>query len=140
MPFKSICEIYLRIVTLEDASGASRGEIHAISCSTVTHAPNWTNMVLGSVSGLISNTQLRTKGTSSLEPITIPSLGHTLGGDLVEDKHLCPVRYLKVYLARRKPIRELQRLLFISFQNKKSFDNSQNTISGWVRALLQCLL
>ena len=42
----------------------------------------------------------RTKGASSLEPITILSLGH----DLAEDSHLCPVRWLKVYVVRTKPL------------------------------------
>ena len=58
------------------------------------------------VPGFISKTLLRTRGASFSEPISIPSLGHTLGGDLaeVEDRHLCPVRCLKVYLSRTKPL------------------------------------
>ena len=71
-----------------------------------------------------------------MEPIVIPSLGHTLGRDLAEDRHLCPVRCLKVYLSRTKPFRERKRLLFISLQKNKSSDISKNTISGGIRSLL----
>ena len=109
------------------------GELHAIAYSTLTHAPNLTNIALRPIAGFISKTQLRTKGASSLEPIVIPSLGHTRGHDLAEDRHLCPVRCLKVYLLRTKPFREGKRLLFISLQKNKSSDISKNTISGWVR-------
>ena len=94
--------------------------------------PMWHNQVLG----FISKTQLRSKGASALEPITIPSLGHTLGQDLAEDRHLCPVRCLKVYPARRKPFIEGKRLLFISYKKNKTSDISKNTITGWTRALL----
>ena len=56
--------------------------------------------------------------------------------DLAEDRHLCPVRCLKVYLARTKPFREGKRLHFISFQKNKTSDISKNTITSWIRALL----
>ena len=116
------------------ASGARRGEIHTIAYSTVTHAPNWTNIVLCPIPGFISKTQLRTKGASSPESIVIPSLGNTLGHDVAEDRRFCAVSVR--CLLRTKPFREEKRLLFISLQKNKSSDVSKNTISGWVRSLL----
>ena len=59
-----------------------RGEIHAKAYSTVTHALNWSNIVLLLVPGFISKTQVRTRGASSLEPVIILSLRHTLGHNL----------------------------------------------------------
>ena len=97
-PFEPVSEIPLKLLTLKTvfltllASGATRGERHAIAYSTVTHALNWTNIVLHLVPGFISKTQLRTSGASSLERITIPSIGHTLGRDLAEDRHLSSER------------------------------------------------
>ena len=52
-------DIPLHLLTLKTvfltllASGARRGEIHAIAYSTITHAPNWTNIVLSPVPGFI---------------------------------------------------------------------------------------
>ena len=120
-------------------SGARRRELHAFAYSTLTHPPNWTNFVLCPIPGFISKTQLRTKGASSLEPIVIPSLSHRLGHDLAEDRHLCPVRCLKVYLSKMKPFREGKRLLFISLQKNKSSDISKNIISDWVKSLLHTI-
>ena len=141
-PSEPIAEIFLQLLTLETVfltllvSGARSGALHAIAYSTLTQAPNWTNSVLRPIPGFISKTQLRTKGASSLEPIVIPSLGHTLGHDLAKDRHLCSVRCLKVYLLETKPFREGKSLLFISLQKNKASDISKNTISGWVRSLL----
>ena len=80
--------------------------------------------------------QRRTRGASSLEPITIPSLGHPLSGGLAEDRHLCPLRCLNIYLSRMKLLREGKKLLFISLQMNKSSDIFKNTMSGLVRSLL----
>ena len=95
-----------------------------------THAPNWTNIVLCPIPGFISKTQLRTKGASSPEPFVIPSLGHSSGHDLAEDRHLCPVRCLKVYLSKTKPFREGKRILCISWQKNKSSDIPKTPLVG----------
>ena len=81
------------------AAGCRRRELHAISYDKFSHAPNWKNVVLHPLVSFISKTQLRSKGASALDPITIPSLAHSLGSDLAEDRLLCPVRALKIYLA-----------------------------------------
>ena len=84
-PFEPLSEISLNLLTFNTifftllAAGCRRGEIHAINYLTVTHSPNWTNVVLCPVPGFISETQLWSKGASALELITIPSLRHTLG-------------------------------------------------------------
>ena len=135
-------EIPLKLLTLKTvflsllATDARQGEIHATGYSIVTHAPKLDQHCAQPVLGFISKTQLRTRTASSLELLTIPSLGYTLGRDLAEDRHLCPVRCLKVCLLRTKPFRQGKGLLFISFQKNKSPDISKNTISGWVRSLL----
>ena len=137
-PFEPLSEISLKLLTFKAvfltllAADCRCSDIHAINYSTVTHSPNWTNVVLHPVPGFISKSQsqLRSKGASALEPISIPSLGHTMGQDL------CPVRCLKVYLVRTKPFREGKRLLFISYQKNKASDISKYTTTGWIRALL----
>ena len=140
--FEPLSEISLKLLTFKTvfltllAAGCRRGEILAINYSTVTHSPNWTNVVLNLVSGLMSKTQLRSKGTSALELISIPSLGHALCQDLAEDGHTCAVRCLKVCLAGTKPFWEGKRHFFISYQKNKISDISKNTITSWIRGLL----
>ena len=110
------------------AVGCRRVEIYTVYCSTLTHSPKWTDVVLHPVPGFISKTQLRSKAASALELITIPSLGHTLGLHLAEDRYLCPVRCFKVYLARRKHFwGEVKRLFFIFYQKKTLSDISRNS-------------
>ena len=132
-PFEPLSEIPVKLLNFKIvfftllSAGCSCGEIYAFNYSTLTHSPNWTNVVLHPVPGFISKTQLISKRPSALKPITIPSLGHTFSRDLAEDRHLYPVRCLKVYLVRTKPLREGKRLLFISYQKNKTSDISKNT-------------
>ena len=141
-PFEPLSEAPLKLVTFKTvfltllAAGCRRGELHAISYDKFSHAPNWKNVVLHPLVSFISKTQLRSKGASALDPITIPSLAHSLGSDLSEDRLLCPVRALKIYLARTQQMRSGKSRLFISFLPGKSSDISKNTISGWIRSLL----
>ena len=141
-PFEPLSEAPLKLVTFKTvfltllASGCRRGELHAISYEKFSHAPNWKSVTLHPLVSFISKTQLRSKGASALEPISIPSLAHSLGSDLVEDRLLCPVRALKIYLARTQNMRSGKTRLFISFQPGRSSDISKNTISGWIRSLL----
>ena len=129
-PFEPLGQISLKLLTFKTvfltflASGCRRAEVHALSYSCTKLVP-----------GFISKTQLSLKGTSSVEPITTPSLAHTLDHVLAEDRLFCPVKCLKAYLMRTNPFREGKRLLLISYQKKKSSDISQNTISGWIRSL-----
>ena len=66
-PFEPISEIPLQLLTWKTvfltllASGARRGELHAIAYSSLTQAPNWINIVLRPIPGFISKTELRTK-------------------------------------------------------------------------------
>ena len=143
-PFEPLSEISLKLLTFKTvflallATCCRMGEIHAIDYSTLSHSPNRTIVVLHPVPGFISTTQLRTKGASALESITIPSFGHPSSRDLAEDRDLCLGRCLKVYLARMKPFRKGKRLFFILYQRTKP-QTSWKT--PWVRVLfhLVCL-
>ena len=141
-PFEPLAEAPLKLVTFKTvfltllASGCRRGELHAISYEKFTHSQGWKSVVLHPLVSFISKTQLRAKGASALEPITIPSLASYLGSDLSEDRLLCPVRALKIYLSRTQGMRSGKTRLFISFLPGKSSDISKNTISGWIRSLL----
>ena len=141
-PFEPLAEVPLKFLTYKTvflvllAAGCRRSELHALSYEKFSHDSHWRNVTLDPMVSFILKTQLRSKGASALEPISIPSLAHSLGPDLSEDRKLCPVRALKIYLARTQDMRSGKNRLFISFMPGKSSDISKNTISGWIRSLL----
>ena len=46
---------------------------------------------------------------------------------------LCPVRALKIYLDRTKPLRSTQKLVFMSFKQGHTKDIQCSTISSWIK-------
>ena len=144
-PFEPLASIDLKLLTYKTvfltllASGSRRGEIHALDFHSVTHPPNWESVTISPVPGFVSKTQRRDSGASAFSQISIPALSKFTGTDLPEGKFLCPVRCLKIYLARTKEFRRGQRRLFISFQKNKSSDITVNTISIWIKSLLKII-
>ena len=84
----------------------------------------------------VSKTQIRRSGASSFVAVNIPALGPVLGPDQEEDRGLCPVTALKVYLEKTQDIREDCKLLFVSYKTGHKGDIHKNTISAWIRKLL----
>ena len=127
--------VHLRLVTLKTffltllASGARRGEVHTLS-SAVSHEPQWKYVSLKPLFGFISKTQPRTSGATAFEGVRIRALSSILGKDFPLDRKLCPVRALKVYLARTQHLRQGKKRLFISYQEGRDTDVSKNTISA----------
>jgi len=135
MPLKLLTLKTVFLVML--ASGARRGEVHALSSSGVSYDPSWRWITLQPVPGFVSKTGARQTGASPFDGVTIQSLATHVGRDLVDDRKLCPVRALKTYLARTQKLRKDTRRLFISFKLGKSGDICRNTISSWVVQLIK---
>ena len=53
-----------------------------------------------------------------------------------EDRSLCLVRALKIYLAKMEDKRKNKELLFTSYKDDHKGDLHNNTLSGWVRKLI----
>jgi integrase len=144
-PFEPLSSdaVSLKLLTLKTvfltllASGSRRGEIHALSGSQISHDKGWTYISIRPVPGFLAKTELRSSGASVFEGIRILSLAPFVGSDLPDDRKLCPVRALKIYLARTQSIRKDKKRLFISYQEGRSQDISKNTISAWVKKLLK---
>jgi len=142
-PFEPIRESSLRNLTLKTvflvflASGARKGEVHALSYRALSHSTDWKEVVLRPIPSFVSKTQFRSSGAAVLSDIRIPSLAHSLGPDLAEDRTLCPVRALKIYLARTKDLRQNKELLFVSYRSSFQKDISKNTLSSWIKSLLR---
>ena len=68
------------------------------------------------------------------KPFSIPSLSQTCGRN-DEDRLLCPVRALKFYLNRVRPLRGLRKRLFIPI--KGGGDISAASISRWIASTIK---
>lgn len=104
------------------ASGRRRSEIHALSYSEVQFSEDLVS--LDTFPGFLAKNQLPSVLSS---PILIPSLK---GQDV--NLLLCPVRALKIYLARVLPIRKNRRRLFISHMESYEKEISADSISRWI--------
>ena len=142
-PFEPLHDCDLKLLTLKCvfltllASGARRGEIHALDFKSFAHSPNWDKVTMSVLPEFVSKTANRDSGATRFQDITIPALTPFAGSDLPEGKLLCPVRALKYYLAKTQSIRRDQRRLFISYQPNRTTDISIATISIWIKALLK---
>lgn len=115
------------------ASAKRRSELHALS---VEDGHVRFNNLDGSVSllcqsGFLAKNQLPSVAPT---PFTIPSLSQVCGQN-DPDRLLCPVRALKYYLQRVKPLRGLRKRLFIPM--KGGGDVSAASISRWVAATIR---
>ena len=141
-PFEPLGEVSIKILTLKTvflvllASGARRGEVHALDARSLSHAPDWSWITLHPVPEFLAKTQRRSEGASRFEGIKIRALAPSVGPDLQEGKALCPVRAVRCYLKRTEHFRKAQRRLFISYQENRSTDITVNTISIWIKNLL----
>ena len=118
------------------ATGSRRGEVHALDYSKVRPDQNWTSVVLEPHASFVGKTELRKSGASVLSPVRIPALGPLVGPGHEEDRGLCPVRALKIYLNRTKDLRGDKKLLLVSYKAGHKGDIHKNTVSSWIRKLL----
>jgi len=118
------------------ASGARRSEVHALDYAGFQRDEQWRFVILKPHNGFVSKTQLRASGSSILNSFKIPALIPSLSASLQEERTLCPVRALKIYLARTQDRRQGKKLLFVAHKKSHNSDICKNTLSGWVRTLL----
>ena len=119
------------------ASGARRGELHAIRFSGVSY-PNtkiWSHITLRPDPSFLSKTRLRTG--QALDPIRIPSIDSILSKGMKQERLLCPVRCAQAYMARTVDMREGKKLYLISFDPKFKKDIHVNTLSSWIAQLIE---
>ena len=137
-PYEPLDQATLQLLTwktvflLTLASAKRRSEIHALS----TEDGHLRFNADGSVSllcqtGFLAKTQLPSVAPS---PFSIPSLSLNCGRDDA-DRTLCPVRALKFYLARVKPLRGHRKRLFLPL--KGGGDISAASISRWIASTIR---
>ena len=127
----------LVLTMLALASGKRRSEIHAWTHSSVSSRRNWSEVTVSPSPAFLAKNQLASDGPDSIKPVVIPALTTMLDSSLVEDKSLCPVRALKVYLEKTKSMRKGKALLFVSLREGYSKDFTRITISQWIKHTIQ---
>ena len=142
-PFEPLSEAPLKWLTYKTvfllalASGKRRSEIHAWTHSSVSSRRNWSEVTVSPSPAFLAKNQLASDGPDSIKPVVIPALTIMLDSSLVEDKSLCPVRALKVYLEKTKSMRKGKALLFVSLREGYSKDITRITISQWIKHTIQ---
>ena len=119
------------------ASGARRSELHAVTRSGVKHSNSWREVWLQPSAQFIAKNQKAQRPGTLFSPITVPALGPTLGPNLEQDRTLCPVRALKFYLDRTKPILRDRKKLFIAFKKGYTREIAPITLSSWLKATVR---
>jgi integrase len=90
-------------------SGSRCGEIHALDIKHIVQREKWKFVTLAP-----HPSSSRSTGSRNFEGFQIEALKHRLGSGLEQEALLCPVRALKYYLDRTKPLRGDNTQLFVS--------------------------
>ena len=138
-PFEPLQKAHLKLLTYKTvfllalASGKRRSEIHALSFASLAWSADGLTAFFKVVPSFLAKTQL-----ASAPPLafSIASLDKVLGQGMEEDRLLCPIRALKVYLDRTKGLRRNTSLLFVSFRPNFSKDIRAATISSWIKKVI----
>jgi integrase len=138
-PFEPLVNTSLKLLTFKTvflitlASGCRRSEVHAFTRASFMRDEDWTSVSVAPGMDFVAKTELINKGPAIISPVTFRALTDFLSPDMEEDTTLCPVRALKLYLARTDKLRTTQKRLFIAFKVGHTQDICKNTVSGWLK-------
>ena len=131
-PLRSADERFLAqktLVLIALASAKRIGELHALSYR-VSHSRAWGEVSFVFVPGFVAKTQDPSSQDPRFDSFTIPALPKAR--DNPNERLLCPVRAVKLYLRRTAPHRPAcERLFLTTGPNPKEI--AKNTISFWLR-------
>jgi integrase len=115
------------------ASGSRCSEIHALDIKHIVQKEKWKVVTLSPHPKFLPKNFNYTTGGRNFEGFQIEALKHRLGPGLEQEASLCPVRALRFYLDRTKPLRGDNTQLFISMVGEKKTPVCKNTIASWVK-------
>ena len=118
------------------ASAKRRGELRAFS-HRIQHTEHWTSITLQQLPELVAKTEVPGRPETRLQPVTIQSLASFAGPDLDQDRTLCPVRAIKIYLSRTKGIRADRKELFVPYKEGAMQSIAPATISSWIQKTIK---
>mgnify|MGYP003776313897 FL=1 len=114
------------------ATAKRRSELRAFS-KRVLHTDNWTSVTLRPLPNFVAKTEVPGRPETRLQDVTIPALAPFVGPDLAIDSKNCPVRAVKIYLARTQEKRGNRQELFIPYKPGALGSISPATISSWIK-------
>lgn len=118
------------------ASGARRGEMHALDVKKVVQVDNWKMVHLAPNPQFLAKNYNYKTGGRNFQGFQVEALKHRLGPDMQEDYLLCPVRALRYYLDRTKDVRKGSEQLFISWNKTEGKGVCKNTLASWVKNVI----
>ena len=110
-----------------------RSELHALDADSYEHHPQWEWINLRVLPDFMAKHQVHCADANTPRSFRLNAM---VSVDK-EEKMLCPVRALRYYILRSDPIRKKRRRLFLPIDYTVSGDISANTISWWIRKLIQ---
>ena len=118
------------------ATAARVSELRALDSRKVAHTEDWSKVILQTHPSFVAKNQDLAHDNQPRK-YTIPALFDFAGPDL-PDRLLCPVRSLRYYLQKVKPLRtKHKRGLFISFDARHTGEITANTIAGWIKNVIR---
>ena len=135
-PFEPIVSINFKLLTYKTiflttlASAARASEIHSLSFEGFSRTRNWSTVWLAPSEDFLAKNQ-QSRDPSERRHFKIPALTDFAGDS--PDRFLCPVRALRIYLAKSHKFRKGKRLLFISVNKNYTRDISKNTVVSYLR-------
>ena len=138
---KDMSSVQLKFLTFKTvflislASGARRGEIHALDLSRTRWSDKGHEVFLRPYVGFLPKTYLARDPSTALQGFRIRSLSKGLDRS-DPDRLLCPLRALRYYIKHTASLRAGNRSLFIPIKGTPSKKVCPNTISSWLK---QCI-
>ena len=141
-PYEPICDISFKHLTwktcflLSLATAARASEVHALSFASTSHSRNWSTVWVSPNLHFLAKNQ-PSFNSKDRRTFAVKSLQSVAGPDLPE-RTLCPVRALRLYLAKTSLRRQKQkqRNLFISINPSRKEEISKASISQWLRQVI----
>ena len=107
----------------------SKGEVHALDYSKVCPGKKRIYVPLEPHTSFVSKIELKKAVASVLSLVRIHVFCPILGHGLLEDRELCPVRALEIYLSKTQDLQQ-DRKLFVSYKAGHNLDLHKNTFSS----------
>lgn len=135
-PFEPIVSIPFDLLTYKTAflltlaSGARASEIHALSFHSFSRDRNWTHVWLSPSDTFLAKNQT-SRAPGERRHFRVPALTNI--SDDTSARYLCPVRALRIYMAKTHNRRKGKKLLFLAISPKYQKDITKNTLTNYIK-------
>ena len=135
-PFEPIVSIPIDLLTYKTAflltlaASARASEMHALSYHSFSRDRYWNNVWLSPSESFLAKNQT-SRAPDQRRHFKVPAL--TTVSDDTSARYLCPVRALRIYLAKTHNRRKGKKLLFIAISPNYPRDITKNTLTNYIK-------